>query len=269
MTRSEALLAWYRSNARDLPWRHTGDPYRILVSEVMLQQTQVHRVIPAYERFLAAFPTPAALAVAPLDAVLAAWSGLGYNARARRLRDAARIVVAEGWSPRSRDLQRLPGVGPYTAAAVASIAFGERVAVDDTNVRRVLSRWIGRPLSGVALREAADVELAGEAATWNQAIMELGAVLCRPNPVCTSCPVRTWCADPSVYTPPRRQTPFRGSHREVRGAVLRALGDGRWRTRHQLSAETGHDPKSVAAAIGSLAVDQLVEQDGGLARIGG
>lgn len=267
MSRSEALLAWYRDHARDLPWRKTRDPYRILVSEVMLQQTQVTRVVAAYERFLEAFPTPRHLADASLDAVLSAWSGLGYNTRARRLRDAARVVARDGWPTSAHGLRALPGVGPYTAAAVASIAFGEEVAVDDTNARRVLSRWTGRSLRGGALRAAAQEELTGDPGTWNQAMMELGAMVCRPHPSCDRCPVPTWCADPTLYAPPPRQTPFSGSHRQVRGAVVRALQGGAWWTHEELSEATGYAVATVVTAIGSLVADALVEDGGGRARI--
>ena len=269
MTRGEALLAWYRDNARDLPWRHTRDPYLILVSEVMLQQTQVPRVVPAYERFVAAFPTVDTLADASLDTVLSLWSGLGYNARARRLRDAARHVAANGWPADAAGLRALPGVGPYTAAAVASFAFGEQVAVDDTNVRRVLSRWMGEALDGNRLRSVAGDSMSGDAATWNQAVMELGAIVCRPVPECDTCPVREWCADPTLYRPPARQTRFAGSDREVRGAVVRALGGVGWQTHRQLTEATGHGLERIAAAVRSLAADGLVDRRGTSARIAG
>ncbi len=269
MSRGEALLAWYREHGRTLPWRSTDDPYRILVSEVMLQQTQVTRVVPAYERFLVAFPDVETLAAAPLDAVLVAWSGLGYNTRARRLREAARMIAAEGWPTTAEGLRRLPGVGPYTAAAVASFAFGERIAVDDTNARRVLSRWAGRPLAGADLHGEAQSALTGDPATWNQAIMDLGAVVCLPAPRCAACPVARWCADPSVYRPPARQSRFEGSDRQVRGAVLRALGGGDWVTHTALASATGHDPERVDLALTTLAADGLVERRPRAARIAG
>ena len=221
--RGGALLSWYADERRDLPWRRVRDPYATLVSEAMLQQTQVNRVIDRYEAFMARWPDASSLAAASTDEVLTAWSGLGYNARAVRLRDAARVVAEHGWPSTVEGLRELPGVGPYTAAAIASIAFGAPVAAVDTNLRRVLGRWVGRPLDGKDLdRTAADhvVEPAGE---WNQAMMDLGATLCRPtNPACESCPVATWCSDPTVYEPPARQAPFDGSRRQLRGALVRA-----------------------------------------------
>ena len=207
--RTAALLDWYAVNRRELPWRDESDPYRVLVSEVMLQQTQASRVVSHYRSFVERFPTVQALADgAPAD-VLAAWQGLGYNRRAIRLHEAARQIAADGWPPPG-ELDRLPGVGPYTAAAVACFAFGTPVAAPDTNARRVLSRWEGRALSGRSLWEEAARRLPPEAAAaWNQALMDLGSAVCRPRrPSCDRCPVAAWCTDPSVYEPPRPQGRF-------------------------------------------------------------
>ena len=176
--RNAALIHWYRSTARSLPWRTTSDPYAILVSEMMLQQTQVDRVVPYFGRFMAAFPTPEALADAPLSRVLELWSGLGYNTRAKRLRDAAAVVAAHGWPQDVEGLQALPGVGPYTARAIAAFAFRAPVAAVDTNLRRVLSRWHGEELSPPLLQAVADRDLGSDAAEWNQAMMDLGARVC-------------------------------------------------------------------------------------------
>jgi A/G-specific adenine glycosylase len=182
---ARALLSWFRRGARDLPWRRTKDPYAIWVSEIMLQQTQVATVIPYYERWMRRFPTVRALARARLDAVLKAWEGLGYYARARNLRRAARSLrrlprTAEGW-------REVPGVGAYTAAAIASIAFGERAAVFDGNVRRVLSRLEGRDVA-----EAPPPR--GNPGDYNQALMELGQRVCIPRaPRCGECPLAGEC----------------------------------------------------------------------------
>ena len=178
--KTDALLSWYAEHARDLPWRRTSDPWAILVSEVMLQQTQAARVVPYYERFLARFPTPAACAAAPAADVLRLWSGLGYNRRGLALHRAAGIVAADGWP---EDLTELPGVGSYTAAAVGSFAWGRRVLTEDTNVRRVLAR------TGAEIREPEPV--------LNQALMELGATICTARaPACDACPVCRRCAGP-------------------------------------------------------------------------
>jgi A/G-specific adenine glycosylase len=223
----EGLLAWYERVRRPLPWRATRDPYALLVSEVMLQQTQALRVVPYYERWLARFPDVEALAAAPIRDVLALWSGLGYNRRALALQRAAATVAASGWPS---DLTSLPGVGPYTAAAVASFAWDEQVAAVDTNVRRVLARHDGvsRPPAALAAR-ARELLPAGRAAAFNQAMMELGATVCRPRgPHCGECPVALSCAAHAAGGPPpprvRRRAPrFESTDRWARGRVLAAL----------------------------------------------
>jgi A/G-specific adenine glycosylase len=223
----EALLDWYEAVKRPLPWRATRDPWAILVSEVMLQQTQAARVVPHYERFLARYPTPAALAAAPAAEVIAAWSGLGYNPRALALRAAARVVAERGWPERLEDL---PGVGPYTAAAVASFAWDAQLPAVDTNVRRVIERRDGvrRPARALA-RRAAELIPDGRAAAWNQAMMELGATVCRPRrPRCGECPVSAGCAGPEALPAPARPRGerFEASDRWARGRLLAALVEG-------------------------------------------
>ncbi|MEM7311403.1 MAG: A/G-specific adenine glycosylase [Planctomycetota bacterium] len=209
--RREALLAWFAAHQRDLPWRRSRDAYRVWISEAMLQQTRVEAVVPYFERFLARFPTLADLAAASEDDVVAAWSGLGYYRRARALREAAREVVAHhgGRFPADRkDALALPGVGPYTAGAVLSIAYDLRVPLVDGNVTRVLARWFGlsQPVGTSALTSElwrlAERLLPPEGATeargpgaWNQALMELGATVCTPrSPRCEACPVAEPCA---------------------------------------------------------------------------
>jgi A/G-specific adenine glycosylase len=198
----QALLEWFRESARRLPWRETRDPYAIWVSEIMLQQTRVEAVIPYYERFLARFPNVEALAAAPEEELLAAWSGLGYYSRARNLQKAARQVLERGGFPESyEEILELPGIGEYTAAAVASIAFGQPYAVLDGNVMRVMSRLsadfgdIAATATKARLREAAQRCLvSGAAGDTNQAFMELGATLCLPRePRCLLCPVAAFC----------------------------------------------------------------------------
>lgn len=209
----QKLLTWFDGSARDLPWRQTRDPYAIWVSEMMLQQTRVAVVIEYYARFLQRFPTLASLAAAQEAEVLAQWSGLGYYRRARSLHDSARSIMADhnGEIPRTAaSLNRLPGVGVYTAAAIASIAFGEPVAAVDGNVERVLTRYFGHePVPGVArsgeLRRMAeqlvDPERPGD---FNQAMMELGATVCLPRgPLCLTCPVREGCATRGEHAAPR------------------------------------------------------------------
>jgi A/G-specific adenine glycosylase len=254
--RADALLAWYERVRRPLPWRSTRDPYALLVSEVMLQQTQAARVIPYYHAFLARFPGPAALAAAPARDVLAAWSGLGYNRRALALQAAAREVAARGWPA---DLSELPGVGPYTAAAVASFAWGAQRATVDVNARRVIERWDGRRRTPGALAERAAALLPpGRAAGWNQAMMELGATVCAARlPRCGACPVAAWCASagapaaPPPATAPR--TRFEETDRYARGRIVAALLEGK--------ALPELAPERLERALAGLARDGLVVRD--------
>jgi A/G-specific adenine glycosylase len=212
------LLAWYRRHRRDLPWRANRDPYPVWLSEIMLQQTRVAAVIGHYQEFLRRFPTVEKLAAAREATVLAAWSGLGYYRRARMLHAAAKVVVredggkfpvsAEGW-------RELPGIGRYTAAAIASIAFNEPVAVVDGNVERVLQRLAGKRLSGEELWRAANDRLDGKhPGEFNQAMMELGAVVCTPRaPVCLTCPVVDFCLTRGELVPVAK--PVRQKKREI------------------------------------------------------
>jgi len=199
------LLAWFAANRRELPWRADRDAYRVWISEAMLQQTRVEAAVAHYRRFVAALPDLPSLAAASEDAVLALWSGLGYYSRARKLREAAGVIVREhgGAFPRERAAAlALPGVGPYTAGAVLSIAYGERVSLVDGNVERVLCRWFGwggDPKKGAlkrALWSAAEELLEGLAdpGEWNQALMELGALVCTPRAArCGECPLADGC----------------------------------------------------------------------------
>jgi len=233
-----ALLSWYGRSARPLPWRETRDPYAILVSEVMLQQTQVDRVVPRYLAWLERWPTPAALAAAPAADVIRAWQGLGYNRRALALHRAAQAIAADGWPD---DLTRLPGVGPYTAAAVRNFALGEDVLPRDVNVERV-ERRTGHRFTGAAA----------------QALMDLGATICLARiPRCHACPLAAPC--PSRGTrdePARKQSRFEGSFRQRRAAALRAVTAG---------------PRRLAAldreAVAALERDGLVVLDDGLVRL--
>jgi A/G-specific adenine glycosylase len=198
------LLGWFREHQRDLPWRRSKDPYRVWLSEIMLQQTRVAAVIPYYQRFLARFPNVAALAAAPEEDVLSLWSGLGYYSRARNLQRAAQHIVAKhhGIFPRTeQEVLALPGIGRYTAAAILSIAFNAKFAALDGNVARVLARLgavrgdLREPSRWQQLQESADGLLDAESpGDWNQAMMELGAVVCAPHaPQCLLCPLTQFC----------------------------------------------------------------------------
>ena len=234
----ETLLAWFREHGRDLPWRRTRDPYAILVSEVMLQQTQVERVVPRYLAWLERWPTAGALAAAPLGDMIREWQGLGYNRRAVSLHRAAQRIAADGWP---EDLTELPGVGRYTADAVAAFALGAPVLPEDTNVRRVQERTGHRfgPECG-------------------QALMDLGATVCLARvPRCDACPLAPRCPSRGRrYEPLRRQGRFDGSFRQRRAGVLRAVAE-----RPRAAAELDR------AAVASLARDGLVAVERGAVRL--
>lgn len=227
----DLLLAWFAEHGRDLPWRSTRDPYAILVSEVMSQQTRVERVVPRWRRWLERWPTVASLAEAPAGDVITEWQGLGYNRRALSLHGAAQRVAAHGWP---EDLAELPGVGRYTADAVACFAFGKPVLPVDVNVRRVSER------SGQEFSPAAA-----------QALMDLGETVCLARiPRCISCPLAERCPSRGRrFRPVRRQGPFEGSFRQRRGSALRAV-------------VAGAQPQD-EEAVASLARDGLVRVDQG------
>jgi A/G-specific adenine glycosylase len=230
----DLLLAWFSSEGRDLPWRKTRDPYAILVSEVMLQQTQVERVVPRYLAWLERWPSAESLAAAPAGEAIREWQGLGYNRRALNLHRAATRIARDGWPA---DLTELPGVGAYTAAAIRRFALDEDVLPVDVNVGRVVRRT-GAPFSSVSA----------------QALMDLGATICLSrNPRCAKCPLAAEC--PSFGTreePARRQGPFEGSFRQRRAAVLRLVAEA---TRELEALD--HE------AVGSLERDGLVVVEGG------
>ena len=250
------MLAWYDDHGRDLPWRRTRDPYAILVSEVMAQQTQIARVLERYDRWLARWPTATELAAATPAEVLTEWVGLGYNRRALRLREACVIIARDGWPREGDGLRALPGVGPYTAAAVASFAFGERIAAVDTNVRRVAMRLGAEPGALLPADRHTD---------WNQAAMELGARVCTARaPRCAVCPAASWCPSRGRVEPAPRAVGapaprFEDTDRWARGRVVAALAAG-----DPLPARIA--PQRLERVLAGLERDGLVERDG--ARVG-
>jgi len=234
----EVLLGWFAEQGRDLPWRHSRDPWAILVSELMLQQTQVARVIDRWPRFLARFPSPSACADRPVGEVIDEWAGLGYNRRAVNLHRTAVAVRDDhdGVVPTAlADLLALPGIGPYTARAVRAFAYELDNGVVDTNIGRVLARLVGHQLKPAAAQQMADdlvpVDHGWE---WNQAIMELGALVCRKAPMCDVCPIFEGCAwqsngpDPATGSAAvsKAQSSFEGSDRQGRGRLVDALRVG-------------------------------------------
>jgi A/G-specific adenine glycosylase len=284
-----AILDWYDSRGRSLPFRGTLDPYLVLVSEVMAQQTQIGRVGDAWLAFTTTFPTFERLAGASPADVLRAWRGLGYNRRALNLWRTARLVVDEhgGVLPHDLDaLERLPGIGRYTARAVAAIAFGAPVGAVDTNVRRVVGRAIAgstEVLAPAELQAIADASVPlDRPADWTHALMDVGATLCRPSrPACGECPARPWCrfaaeaaraagdVSRAISTPPRggsnprgeRASPFSASSRWLRGRILDRLREADGSSWLELVAPIGvHNEGAVTRTLALLAAEGLVER---------
>jgi A/G-specific adenine glycosylase len=271
----DQLLTWYDANARDLPWRTAGTTaWGVLVSEIMLQQTPVTRVAPAYRTWLARWPEPADLAAEPVSAAIRQWGRLGYPRRAVRLHAAARAIRDEhgGVVPDSvASLRALPGVGEYTAAAVAAFAFGRRVAVLDTNVRRVLSRVVdgqAQPRAHLTNLERSLAESllpadAPTAARWSVAVMELGALVCSSTaPVCGACPLAGSCrwltAGRPGPTVARRSQPFDGTDRQARGRIMAVLRESQTAVSTRGIASAWPDAAQRRRALESLLADGLV-----------
>ncbi len=272
------LLAWAERDGRDLPWRHTRDPWAILVSEVMLQQTQVARVIPAWSAFLLEFPTPTVCANADQSAVVTAWHGMGFNRRARNLHQCAMALrdTRDGTVPGTlAELVALPGVGPYTARAVMTFAFEQAVGVVDVNAARVHARIAGRALTNNEVQAAADAATpVHDAWRWNQAVLDLGATICTKRaPNCDECPVARDCAwrarnnaqpDPAEGSAriPKPQSRFEGSDRQGRGRLINALRAGAVSSEPTTLAEVmgwPDDPTRATRVAQSLVDDGLMK----------
>jgi A/G-specific adenine glycosylase len=270
----QPVLRWYAEHARDLPWRGSGaTPWRVMVSEFMLQQTPVARVVPVFESWLETWPTPADLAAAPSGEAVRAWGRLGYPRRALRLHAAATAIVERhgGEVPSThQELLALPGVGDYTASAIASFAFGARHAVLDTNVRRVLARVVsGVELPGASVTKAERLVAEAlvpddDAAAWAVSVMELGALVCTAsNPRCPACPLREACAwraagMPAYDGPPRRAQAWAGTDRMVRGRLMAVLREGGASVSRQRLEETWPEEVQRERALASLVADGLV-----------
>jgi len=273
------VLDHYATQGRDLPWRRTRDPYRILVSEFMLQQTPVDRVLPVWSAWLDRWPRPSALAAAELGDVLRAWGRLGYPRRAQRLH-ATSVILRDHYDDEvpgdEESLRALPGVGHYTAAAISAFAFGRRSVVLDTNVRRVVTRAISGRATAPTHVTAVERALADElwptddvrSARWSAAVMELGALVCTSRvPDCDACPVSAQCAwlasgKPAADGPARRQPTYEGSDRQARGLVLGALRDSPTPVAVDELARACPDDEQRMRAIASLLDDGLIVRRG-------
>jgi A/G-specific adenine glycosylase len=285
----QELLRWHRTNGLSAPWRESGDPYKVLVAAVMAQQTQMSRVMPSYERFVAVYPTLDSLAAASLGDVIRVWKGMGYNQRAVRLHRAAREIANNGWPHKAADLSHIEGIGPFTAAIIASFSFGQPVAAVDTNVVRVLTRLVGNDtLRGKRLQDLADAVMApDEPARWNQALMDYGARVCSPRPRCGECVVARLCAArpglqastlPATTKVAEHKAPYRvrfeHSDRYYRGRiidVLRQLPPQRTislaKLRLSIANERTPPDADVRAWVTSLEAAGLVERKGERVRL--
>jgi A/G-specific adenine glycosylase len=271
------LLQWGSGSLRDLPWRNTANPWHILVSEIMLQQTSVARVLPKFAAFIEAFPTPAALASAPLGDALQLWSGLGYPRRCRNLREAAIVIHGThgGCVPSTlEELLPLPGIGQYTARAVMAFAYRVDIGVVDVNVSRVLSRLEGTPMTARELQILANQLVPqGLAWEWNQVMMDFGAQLCSVRrPECPTCPVQSQCKWRGVGEDPapasagasKPQATFEGSDRQARGRAMRAVGDGIDLFTDIVDAmHLAHDPKRAQTLTNQLVSEGLLVENQG------
>jgi A/G-specific adenine glycosylase len=272
-----ALAAWHADHRRDLAVRRSSDPWAILVAEVMSQQTQIERIGPAWEQFMARWPEPAALAAAGTRDLLQAWAGLGYNRRALALREAARTIVRDhdGQVPRGVEaLESLPGIGPYTARAVAASAFGVPVAPLDVNVRRVVGRVIGGVPPPREFQAVADELVARrDPRDWLDAVMDLAATVCTPRaPNCTACPLRRLCATRGAEAPTGSDrapaTRFEATNRWLRGRLLAAIREAPAGTWVEAPEQLGeHDAAAVRAALRGLERDGFLEGRDGSARL--
>ncbi len=275
------LLAWSETELRDLPWRQTRDPWKILVSEIMLQQTQVSRVIDRWHEFLDRFPTATACADAPTSAVIELWAGLGYNRRAVNLWRAAvevRDLHAGALPTTVEGLQSLPGVGPYTARAVAAFAYELDVGVVDTNVGRLLARWTGEQLNAKQAQALADALVpTGNGWRWNQSLFDFAVAVCaKKTPDCANCPLRSACAwsgrgeDPAAGSAgvSGGQGRFQGSDRQVRGRITDAMRTGPILTADLASFGRPDDTEATLRAIvDGLVADGLAVEDAGTLRL--
>jgi A/G-specific adenine glycosylase len=271
----EPLLHWYRDNKRDLPWRNTT-PWGVLMSEFMLQQTPVHRVLPQWERWISLWPTPQDLAQAPLSDALREWGRLGYPRRAKRLHECAQVIVRDhdGQVPRSREeLRKLPGVGEYTAAAIRAFAFNASEVVLDINIRRLYARcWFGvaeptlAPNNGER-KFAQELIPAGDDGTWASATMELGALICTARtPLCAQCPLADLClwrarGYPQSAVKVKKSAQWRGSDRQCRGVIMAALRQSDEVLASEL-ANVWNDQSQYEKALTSLLDDGLIEKRG-------
>ena len=254
------LLIWYKKNKRNFTWRESRDPWKILLLEVLSQQTQLERANEYYELFISKYPNPESMARKRARTILRDWSGLGYNNRALRLHETSKLIAKHGWEEYKENLSSLPGVGEYTKNAIEAFAYGERVIPVDVNIMRVLRRYHGKNVNKNWIEDNLDTLIeSSDPRNWNQAIMDLSSIICKSKePACSLCPIENTCSKFIEVREGPKQSPFKGSSREKRGKILKQLLNSRELNFSDVQKLTKSSQKEMLALLNKMEDDKLI-----------
>ena len=254
------LLIWYKKNKRNFTWRESRDPWKILLLEVLSQQTQLERANEYYELFISKYPNPESMARKRARTILRDWSGLGYNNRALRLHETSKLIAKHGWEEYKENLSSLPGVGEYTKNAIEAFAYGERVIPVDVNIMRVLRRYHGKNVNKNWIEDNLDTLIeSSDPRNWNQAIMDLSSIICKSKePICSLCPIENTCSKFIEVREGPKQSPFKGSSREKRGKILKQLLNSRELNFSDVQKLTKSSQKEMLALLNKMEDDKLI-----------
>ena len=254
------LLIWYKKNKRNFTWRGSRDPWKILLLEVLSQQTQLERANEYYELFISKYPNPESMARKRAGTILRDWSGLGYNNRALRLHETSKLIAKHGWEEYKENLSSLPGVGEYTKNAIEAFAYGERVIPVDVNIMRVLRRYHGKNVNKNWIEDNLDTLIeSSDPRNWNQAIMDLSSIICKSKePACSLCPIENTCSKFIEVREGPKQSPFKGSSREKRGKILKQLLNSRELNFSDVQKLTKSSQKEMLALLNKMEDDKLI-----------
>ena len=254
------LLIWYKKNKRNFTWRGSRDPWKILLLEVLSQQTQLERANEYYELFISKYPNPESMARKRARTILRDWSGLGYNNRALRLHETSKLIAKHGWEEYKENLSSLPGVGEYTKNAIEAFAYGERVIPVDVNIMRVLRRYHGKNVNKNWIEDNLDTLIeSSDPRNWNQAIMDLSSIICKSKePICSLCPIENTCSKFIEVREGPKQSPFKGSSREKRGKILKQLLNSRELNFSDVQKLTKSSQKEMLALLNKMEDDKLI-----------
>ena len=254
------LINWYKNNKRGFPWRNTSNPWKILLIEILSQQTQLDRADTYYKKFIKEFPSPKAMSNSSFEKVLKMWSGLGYNNRAKRLFEASKIIEKQGFDQIYPNFEVLPGVGPYTKNALLSFAYGEKVLAIDTNIERIIQRYFGLNNTKDFFKENSKYFLHNiDSRDINQAFMDFGSSICKSsNPTCNVCPIESYCSKYFSNNKSSKEK-FKGSNREVRGKIVKLLVNNSQITNQKLFEEIDEDSDKIKKALAGLKKDNLIK----------